>query len=142
MHRIFGIKENADYRDRHGAYLIPCRDGQVAVIRTERGYFLLGGGLDESESHLDCIRRECLEEAGYEPCIDGRLCSAESYMNHPTLGYFHPIQTYYYGSLGAKVADPTEADHQLCWMDYDQIRGCMVLEMQNWALTQLAPYIK
>ena len=140
MHQIFGIKENAAYHDRRGAYLIPCRDGQIGVIKTPRGYFLLGGGLDENESHLACIHRECIEEAGYVPAVEGMLCSAESYMDHPTLGYFHPIQTYYYGKLLEKVAEPTEADHQLCWVDLEKIKGHMVLEMQNWALMQLAPH--
>ena len=142
MHQIFGTREHADYQDRHGAYLIPCRDGQIGVIKTSRGYFLLGGGLKENESHLDCIRRECLEEAGCLPAVEGKIGSAESYMNHPTLGYFHPIQTYYYGNLLEKAADPTEDDHQLCWVDYDKIKGRMVLEMQNWALIQLALHIK
>ncbi len=137
MHRVFGIKENVEYLDREGVYIIPCHNNQVGVVQTPKGYFFLGGGLERGESHLECIKRECLEEAGYLPCVEGRLCSAEAYIKHPAIGYFHPIQTYYFGKLLEKVSAPTEADHRLCWIEYDQLKGKMFVEMQNWALEQL-----
>lgn len=141
MHKIFGTKESADYSDREGAYLIPFRNSLVGVVQTPKGYFFLGGGLEPGESHVSCIHRECLEEAGCLPTVQGRLCSAESFLNHPTIGYFHPIQTYYYGELGQQVFTPTESDHLLRWIPYTQLRGTMYLEMQNWALEQLASFI-
>jgi len=137
MHRIFGDKQNVEYLDREGAYLIPCRNSEIGVVRTPKGYFFLGGGLEKGENHLACIKRECLEEAGYMPFVKEKLCSAETYIKHPTIGYFHPIQTYYYGELLDKVAVPTETDHVLCWIEYEELKGNMFLEMQNWALEQL-----
>ena len=142
MHRIFGTKENAEYLDREGAYLIPCRNNQVGVVQTQKGYFFLGGGIENGESHLDCIERECIEEVGCSPHVDGRLCSAEAYIKHPTIGYFHPIQTYYVGTLLNCKSTPIEKDHVLCWVEYDQLRGKMFVEMQNWALEQLSAYAK
>ena len=136
MHRVFGTKENAEYLDREGAYLIPCCNNQVGVVQTPKGYFFLGGGLDNGESHLACIKRECLEEAGCLPVVEGKLCSAEAYVTHSTIGYFHPIQTYYFGKLLDRESAPTETDHVLRWMEYEQIKGKMFSEMQNWALEQ------
>ena len=141
MHRIFGIKEDFEYLDREGAYLIPYYNNQVGVVKTPKGYFFLGGGLESGESHLDCIKRECLEETGYLACVDGKLCSAESYIKHQTIGYFHPIQTYYFGKLLDKVATPIETDHILCWIEYKELNGKMFVEMQNWALEQLSTII-
>lgn len=135
--RIFGTRENAQYFDREGAYFIPCHGDLIGVVETPKGYFLLGGGLENEESHLECIQRECMEEAGYRVCVEGRLCSAESYMKHPTIGYFHPIQTYYIGQLLEKVAEPIEKDHVFCWVEYAQLKGKMALQMQNWALDVL-----
>jgi 8-oxo-dGTP diphosphatase len=142
MHRIFGIKEDVEYLDREGVYLIPCRNTQVGVVQTPKGYFFLGGGLENGESHLDCIERECIEEVGCSPCVEGRLCSAEAYIKHPTIGYFHPIQTYYFGTLLDRDSIPIEKDHILCWIEYDQLKGKMFLEMQNWALEELSAYVK
>jgi 8-oxo-dGTP diphosphatase len=142
MHRVFGIKDNAEYLDREGAYLIPYRNNQVGVVQTAKGYFFLGGGLENAESHLDCIKRECIEEVGCAPCVERKLCSAEAYIKHPTIGYFHPIQTYYIGNLLDRKSTPTEAGHNLCWIEYDQLKGKMFVEMQNWALEQLYACVK
>ena len=142
MHRIFGAKENAEYFDREGVYLIPCRNAQIGVVQTPKGYFFLGGGLENGESHLDCLERECIEEVGCVPCVADRLCSAEAYIKHPTIGYFHPIQTYYFGTLLDSESIPSEIDHVLCWIEYDQLKGKMFLEMQNWELEKLSAHVK
>lgn len=136
MHRIFGNKENVEYFDREGAYIIPYCNNQVGVVKTKKGYFFIGGGLENGESHMDCLERECIEEVGCAPRVEGKLCSAESYIKHPTIGYFRPIQTYYVGTLLDRGSAPTETDHVLCWIEYDQLKGKMFSEMQNWALEQ------
>ncbi len=136
MHKIFGIKEDAEYFDREGAYIIPLRGNKVGVVETPKGYFFLGGGLENGESYADCIKRECLEEAGYTVVVGEKICSAETYCEHPTIGHFHPIQAYYTGEIIEKVAEPTDADHRFLWVDYDYLKGKMFAEMQNWALEQ------
>ncbi len=142
MHKVFGTKENAEYFDREGAYLIPYRDNKIAVVLTPKGYFFLGGGLENGESHFDCIKRECLEEVGYSVLIEGKLCSAETYTTHPTIGHFHPIQTYYFGKLLIKEVSCTEKDHTLCWIEYEKLKGKMFSKMQNWALEEFSLILK
>jgi len=136
MHKIFGINEGGEYVHRKGAYLIPVKDDRIGIVQTPKGYFLLGGGIDNGETDTLCIMRECMEEIGYSVLIKKKICSAESYVKHPVIGYFHPIQTYYLGELVEQKQAPMESDHKLIWMDYDSIRGRMFLEMQNWALEQ------
>ena len=141
MHKVFGTKENVQYADRPGAYLIPIRNGQVGVVKTPKGYFLLGGGLEGDESHISCIRRECLEEAGCRAVVTQMLCSAESYRHHPEIGFFHPMQTYYLGEVEEMAATPTECDHSFIWLPCQQARGTLFSEMQNWALEQAIAHI-
>ncbi len=31
------------------------KDGKVGVVKTPKGYFLLGGGIDSGENHKECI---------------------------------------------------------------------------------------
>ena len=136
MHKIFGIKENCKYFDREGAYLIVYQNGKVGVVKTPKGYFFIGGGLKKGESHFECIKRECVEETGYLPCVEKKLYSAETYVKHDTIGYFHPIQTYYLGTLVEKQCLPVEKDHTLCFIEYEKLKGKMFSKMQNWALEQ------
>ena len=136
MHKIFGVKENAIYFDRKGAYVIPIKENKIGVVKTPKGFFLLGGGINATETHKEAIVRECLEETGFAVNIKQTLCSAEAYIFHPTMGYFHPIQTYYLGEILEKIQDPIERDHEFLWVVYEQIKGQMFSQMQNWAIEQ------
>jgi 8-oxo-dGTP diphosphatase len=122
--------------DRIGAYIIPVKGNEVGVVETPKGYFLLGGGLDANETDFQCIKRECLEESGYEVEIGEKVGSAETYMLHPTIGYFHPIQSYYVGKLLDKVKEPVEPDHVFKFVKFEDIENKMYLEMQRWAIEQ------
>ena len=136
MHRIFGTNEGVEYVHRKGAYLIPIKDDRIGVIQTPKGLFLLGGGIENGETDTLCIMRECMEETGYSVLISKEVCSAETYVKHPEIGYFHPIQIYYLGELVELKQPPAESDHILVWMNYSNLKGKMSLEMQNWALEQ------
>ena len=133
-HRVFGDREDVSYIDRQGAYLIPIKNDNIAVVQTGKGYFFLGGGVDPDESDEMCIERECLEEIGYTVSIKNKIGSAETYYKSPAIGYFHPIQTYYVGELLEKVQVPKENDHKLVWLGFCDLKGKMYLDMQNWAL--------
>ncbi len=68
--KTFGIKEpTKEYGERVGVYGIGFnKDGKIQAIMThlnngEEGYFLLGSGIENNESHCECIKRECMEEA-------------------------------------------------------------------------------
>lgn len=135
-HRIFGKKEHVDYIHRRGAYLVPIKDNNVAVVQTPKGFFFLGGGIDDGETDEMCITRECMEETGYTVSVKEKMCSAEFYEKNPQIGYFHPIQTYYLGELVRQDQSPIEKDHKLVWINYENLKGKMHVDIQNWALEQ------
>ena len=137
MHKIFGIKENVAYTTRIGAYIIPVKDNKIGVIKTSKGYFLIGGGKDENETDEQCIKRESLEETGYNIKIEKKLCSAELYTYHEKIGYFNPIQTYYVGKINNQTQPPKETDHKLLWLNIEEIKDNMYVEMQGWAIKQM-----
>lgn len=133
--KTFGEKIGDNiYFDRLGAYLICINENKAAVVKTPKGYFLLGGGLDTNENHAKCIQREIIEEIGFTSNVFTYICSAEEYWVHKELGYFHPVQYYYYGELLEKVTEPEEADHKLEWISIDNIENKMYIKSQGWAL--------
>ena len=137
MNKVFGEKiKGAEYLDRKGAYLIPVENGKIAVVKTKKGYFLLGGGIDGDETDDECILRECLEEIGYKVSVGEYIGSAESYCKHPEIGYFHPIQNYYSGKLLRKVSDEVEAEHMLEWIAVEDMADQLFVEQQNWIVKE------
>lgn len=136
MHKVFGEKLPVPYYDRKGAYIIPIKDGKIAVVKTPKGLFFLGGGLENGETDEAGIRRECLEEAGITVTVGEKICSAETFTTHPRLGPFHPIQTYYAGEILKQVQAPLEKDHTLLFGSFREPDGKLFAEMQNWALRE------
>ncbi len=136
MHRVFGTKMSVSYRDRRGAYVLPVHKGAFGVVRIPKGLFMIGGGIESGESEEECISRECAEETGWSVRIDSFLCSAETYTVHSRLGPFHPIQSYYLGTLLSHDRKQTETDHILLWIRPEDLIGKMFSEMQNWAVEQ------
>lgn len=102
MHKIFGKKENKTYIDRKGAYIIPIKGEEVGIVETPKGFFLLGGGIDSDETDTQCIIRECIEETGYQVEIKEKVCSAETYCEHPTLGFFILFKSIIQGNWSKK----------------------------------------
>lgn len=136
-HKVFGVKEaGKTYFDRPGVYLIASKNKQIAVIRTPKGYFLPGGGIEPEESHMDCLQREALEEIGYTIQVERCLGTGEMYYYHSSIGYFHPIQTYYIGMLDELLMKPVESDHVLEWMDTETATKSLYLMCQRWAVEQ------
>ena len=135
IQKTFGDQiESISYYDREGAYLIYIKDNKLAVIRDTQGYFLPGGGADDNENFEECLRRECIEEIGFSVRIDKHICSADAYLLHPRVGYFHPIQHYYSGKLIEKVCEPIEDDHIFEWISIDVIESKMFLKILEWAV--------
>lgn len=134
-HRIFDAPcPGARYHTRAGAYLIAVAGSKIALIQTPKGYFLPGGGLEPGETHAACIRRECLEETGFRVRVGALLCSAESYLPHESIGYFHPVQHYYVGAFLEYACAPVETDHALVWLPCAEAAGRMFVEQQAWAV--------
>lgn len=139
MDKTFGTKlENVSYYDREGAYIIAVKNNFLATVRTPLGYFLIGGGIENGESHIDCIKRECLEEIGCKIEIGDYICCADSYCMHYKLGHFHPVQHYYSAQIGEKISEPAETDHEFVWLPIEDTDKLFV-EQQIWAVKK---YIK
>ena len=95
----------------------------------------------KNETCEQAIERECLEEAGYNVYIREKICSAEAYLKHPQIGYFHPIQAYYFGELLEKVKETIEKDHQFLWIELEKVKGQMFSQMQNWAIEIVTEFL-
>lgn len=132
--KTFGEKENDKYYDREGAYVVLIKNNMAGVVRTPKGCFLIGGGMEEGKTERDCLHRECLEETGYTLTVKEKIASAETYCRHPKVNYFHPIQHYYIGELSEKTQEPLEGDHFLEWISLKDISGKLFAPMQEWAI--------
>lgn len=124
------------YRHRPGAYLLCIREGQAAIVRTDLGHYLLGGGIEPMEGAMDCLKREILEEVGCGVSGLRYFCCGDFYTTHPAVGPFHPVQFYYLGEVKEKLQEAIEPDHVLEWWPVQEAIRLLRLPVQKWALEQ------
>lgn len=138
LERTFGEKINGvEYRERIGVYAVIVENNKFAVIKIPKGYFLLGGGLHDNETHEECIKRECLEEAGLDVKVNDFLCRGDSYDWVDILDtHLHLIGYFYLVDIIGKVSEPTEEDHEFTWLDIKECEKKMFLKLQSWAIKE------
>ncbi|WP_310603398.1 NUDIX domain-containing protein [Anaerosporobacter sp.] len=150
IEKTFGDKKpDALYKEREGAYGIGFdNEWKVPVTMTylyngEKGYFLLGGGIDDDEEHADCIKRECLEEAGLSVTPKDFICKGDYYhFIEETKTDIHGIGYFYYIEINKIVTQPTEPDHFLVWLTIEEIREKLFLPHQIWAVEEVYKAIR
>jgi 8-oxo-dGTP diphosphatase len=141
LEKSFGEKlPDIYYRDRIGAYGIAFdNENRIPVVKTSTGFFLLGGGIEKDETHEECIKRECLEEAGLIVEVKEFICKGDKYHWSDTLKYYmHGIGYFYNVEVIKKDDIQTEADHRVVWLTVDECCEKLFLEHQAWAVRQAA----
>jgi len=135
--KSFGEKiKEINYKKRDGVYaLISDENGNIATVKTPRGYFLPGGGIEAAETHKQALVREVKEEIGYSSEI-GRyigtysmfVLGASKPIYYELIGNFYECHIHDY--LGCEV----EGDHKLIWLQAKDAIKCMQLEYQAYAI--------
>jgi 8-oxo-dGTP diphosphatase len=135
---IFGTRHpGIDYRRRPSAYVVLRNAaGEVAVIRTPRGAFLPGGGIDAGESPEDAVRREAREEAGLALGALTPLGTANEFIRAVDEdGWFEKVCTFFTASVVDRGA-ATEPDHELLWLGDDEACALLGHESHRWAIAR------
>ncbi len=135
-HATLGEKTENDYYHRLGAYILPIENYKIACVKTPKGYFLLGGGKEDNESDVETIKREVLEEIGYDVEVGKYIGGGDEYYKSLTNGYIHPVQLYYSATLGTKIQEPTETDHKLVYLSKEEALAGLYVPIQRWIVEQ------
>ena len=142
----FGQKEDAiEYIKRPAVYALMFngQKDKIAIIQTGDGkYFLPGGGIENNETHEECMKREALEEMGMEielghfiGCAQRYFFSTNEYKYYLSEGHFYLCE------IGKKVSEPTEEDNFLIWVEPIQAAENLFHEHQRWAVNEALKWI-
>lgn len=133
---ILGEKvDNIEYYERKAVYGIVINDEiKIATIKTPRGYFLPGGGIEENESNEQCLEREFMEETGYEIKVGEYIGKASLYHISKSNRYVFGIGFFYFVNLKERKNSGIEEDHTLIWLEPNECINRLYLEHQSWAV--------
>lgn len=138
----FGKKEEGkDYITRPAVYcvMLNSKNNKLAIIQTSDGrYFLPGGGIEDNETHEECLKREALEEMGMDIEIGFFLGSANRYF-FSTNEFKHYLNEgyFYICNIGKKICEPIEKDHFLKWIEPSKAIKILFHEHQSWAVSEV-----
>jgi 8-oxo-dGTP diphosphatase len=136
---VFGERAaGADYVVRASAYgVVEGVWGLLALVRTPRGVYLPGGGMEAGETPEGAVEREALEECGLLVRAGAWRARAVQFT------YPEDEQTHfekYCVFVGAAVVGcegrGAEDDHQLFWADPAEAARLLTHESQRWAVTR------
>jgi len=133
----FGTRlPNINYVERPGAYaIIRNSSADYAVIRTPKGCFLPGGGVDEGEEIQAALRREVLEETGLAVDVGRKVGVAAQYLISARDGIFYKkIGHFYVADFGARLSETFEPEHELLWLSFDKASAALKHRFQVWAI--------
>jgi 8-oxo-dGTP diphosphatase len=142
MIKINEPNPNIKYEDRISSYGIIKNDkDQIAIVEHDNwGLIFLGGKVEENESYEDAIKRESLEEIGYEVKDLKFYDATESYYDvtfNGILIHSHNTAYFYFGSIVNKIQEPIEKDTKLHWFYPNELFGKMKLDFQNIILEKI-----
>lgn len=104
-------------------------EGRILLVRRadDHTWALPGGRMDVGESLLDCARRECREETGWDVTVTGLLgvYSDPRPQTHryPDGRFVQFAGVVFEGRLDSKVGEPDEEVSELEWFGPDDLPG-------------------
>ena len=142
IYKEFGTREKGIvYTPRPGAYGI-CfkRESEqvlVALVDTNFGFFLPGGGIEEGENHRTCLEREFIEETGYSIEIGAFIgSSSQSGFTPRSKKYISLEGNFYLVELKTHIGGQVEEDHQLVWIEVQKAIDIIHLDYQSYAISE------
>ncbi len=145
MIQSFGIYDpSIEYTERDGAYLLHVSDNfLVPVVKTPKGYYLVGGGVEnEDVSSLACLQREIMEEIGARSDKYVHICETETYFYSEEFGDTRHSHNWFYFAEKLVFCTKQHESIPLCWMTFQEAMTKLTLEHQRWALSFFRSILK
>lgn len=138
----FGKKlDNIQYTDRYSVYaLIFNEEGKLATTYVKRkdAYFLPGGGIEQDEDGIQCVKRECWEEIGKEIDVKDYFCRTVAYEQNERLkADLKVIGDFYFAEITGDSRQLADISHELQWLEPQKAIARLTLENQAWVVQNI-----
>lgn len=120
---------------RPGVYGVCVKNKKLLIVKSRLGGFIVGGGIEASESDQECLKRETLEEIGYDIDVKEWLEDVIEYIYVPERDKSYvKTMRFYKIDLLDYTTEAIEKDHFVAWIEKSEIDNSMYLDGQAYIL--------
>lgn len=132
MKKIVIGKKNAftTYIFRETCFGIVKKDDLYYITLKKNDYSLIGGGIENGESHEKCLRREFLEEVGLNIKSINYLCTVDCYWITRDKKKMNTLSNIYIVDVFDDELEPLEKESKLIKCNKDCLINCIILPYQ------------
>lgn len=133
---VIGKPFDTKFNFRETCFGICEKDGKILLTQKliKNEISLVGGGLENGETHKDCLSREFMEEAGYVIKDIKDFCVVDCYWlaagKHP----MRSLANFYIVDIQDEQFVSTEEGHQPIWIDKFQVKDFCPLPYHQQAI--------
>ena len=121
------------YVVRRAAYaVIWSVEGTLATVKTRRGHFLPGGGIESGETDESGLDREVREECARAIALERRIGEAIQWFR-ASRGHFEGHHVFYAGRFASEPSG--QGEHELFWLEPARARALLFHASHQWAIS-------
>lgn len=138
-------KEGEVYTYRETCYGIAQLNGKTLIVFSNKDgdYSLPGGGMEKDETEQECIKREFLEEAGYEIEKTEHLVDAHCFVRNTKGFYIERLAHFFLVKIKEETKTiPLESWHDPIWVEDDKVFDTLTHNYQIEVMQKCKIYCK
>ena len=134
---VIGTKDNnIKYAFRETCFGIVEKNNEFYITLKDGNYSLIGGGIESNESHLECLKREFIEEAGLRIKSIKELCTIDCYWHTRSDIDMNSLSNIYIVEVFDEEYKPLEKNSILVKCTKEELLNNIVLPYQKEALKE------
>ena len=126
--------ENQKFDFRETCFGICIKDGKMLLVKKKGQFSFIGGGLESGESHEECLKREFVEESGYEILSLTPFVTVDCYWLAGGQWPLESLANFYLVEVGNQVCEPTEEGHTVHEVELNEVNDLLPLPYHRKAL--------
>lgn len=130
------VDKKFDFRET--CFGICERDNKILLTKKikKNEIAMVGGGLENGESHHECLKREFIEESGYTVESIEELCTVDCFWLAGGSWPMESLANFYIIKLSKDCITPTEEGHEPVWVSIDEVEDMLPLPYHKEAIRQ------
>ena len=132
---VIGEKlEGQKYDFRETCFGICLKDKKMLLVKKKEQYSFIGGGVEKDETHEQCLKREFIEESGYELIGLKPFVTVDCFWLAAGKWPLESLANFYVVEVGNKICEPTEEGHITEEVDLEDVEKLLPLPYHKKAL--------